>query len=430
MTVEIKIEHNKANASARTPLGLVVELTAPAVTQRPEIKRAPKSVVFVVDNSGSMSGPRIEMVRRAIIEQLVKFQEGDSLAIVKFDHDAHVVLEMDGFNESRIGEIRSVVNSIIEAGSTNLEAGYALGIRQAGLTAGKEGIETSIVLLSDGEANSGVTDPAILGRMAADAFELGITTSTIGIGEGYDERILVALADKGRGAHVAAYRLQQVGDAIAAEIDDLNSRTMMNAVIEVRLLNEFAGSDARVRCLTKLRDWTRVGCNGRGLVGDLPAEHKQNIAFELKLSGVGQQFVGTTKQAIEVSVTYNDGNTGHEVRSSRVFTVDVVADSAWVEPVRDADVVAEVRDLKLQNDKERVYELLNQGRSVEARAMLKRLNLDFEELTHMGLSNRNLDRMNMQFNSMVQSEAMDDAGLAKFLLASKLEREYDRKRRN
>ena len=430
MTVEIKIEHNKANASARTPLGLVVELTAPAVIQRPDVKRTPKSVVFVVDNSGSMSGPRIEMVRQAIIDQLTKFQEGDSLAIVKFDSHAHVVLEMAPFNESRIGEIRSAVNNIIESGNTNLEAGYQLGLQQARITAGREGIETSVLLLSDGEANNGITDPALLGRMAGHAFENGITTSTIGIGEGYDERILVALADKGRGAHVAAYRIQQVGDAIAAEIDDLNSRTMMNAVIEVRLLNEFAGPDARVRCLTKLRDWSRVGCNGRGVVGDLPGEHKQNIAFELKLSGVGQQFVGNTKQAIEVSVTYTDGNTGHEVRTARVLTVDVVADSAWVEPVRDADVVAEVRNLKLQRDKEVIYDLLNQGRSREARAMLKRLNLDIEELTRMGLSDRNLDRMNFEFNSMVQSEAMDDAGLAKFLLASKLEREYDRKRRN
>ena len=77
-----------------------------------------------------------------------------------------------------------------------------------------------------------------------------------------------------------------------------------------------------------------------------------------------------------------------------------------------------------------VYDLLQQGRAREARQMLKRLNLDIEQLTRLGLTQRNLERMNMQFSSMSQSELMDDAELSKYLLASKLEREYDRKRRN
>ena len=61
MNVEIKLEHNKAKATARTPLGLMVELTAPSVTVRPDQVRVAKSVVFVIDNSGSMAGPRLDI---------------------------------------------------------------------------------------------------------------------------------------------------------------------------------------------------------------------------------------------------------------------------------------------------------------------------------------------------------------------------------
>lgn len=430
MSVEIKIEHGKAMADARTPLGLVVELTAPAIVQRPGHQRPAKSVVFVIDNSGSMSGPRLDMVRGALTEQLAKFKAGDHIGIVKFDNTASVVLELTAFDPENTGTYRALINSVVDGGSTNLEAGYLLGLELARRTPAEAGIETSVVLLSDGEANSGVTDPVILGRIASEAFERGVTTSTIGIGEGYDERILVALADRGRGSHVAGYRLQLVADAIRAEIDDLNSRTMMNARIEVELVDEFAGVDARVRCLTKVRDWNRKRCLGVASIGDLPSEHKQNIAFQLKVSAPGLSFAGQAKQAIRVRVTYTDGNSGNEVVITREFALDVIARANWVEPQRDPDVVAEVRDLKLQNDKQAIYDLLQQGRAREARQMLKRLNLDIEQLTRLGLTQRNLERMNMQFSSMSQSELMDDAELSKYLLASKLEREYDRKRRN
>lgn len=430
MNVEIKLEHNKAKATARTPLGLMVELTAPSVTVRPDQVRVAKSVVFVIDNSGSMAGPRLDIVKRAVLEQLPKFKTGDRLAIVTFDNHAHVHLGLTNFHETELDFYRHVVNGIIDGGNTNLEAGYRLGLKEA-LTRveGTDG-ETTIILLSDGEANNGETNPAVLGRIASDAFEQGVTTSTIGIGDGYDERILVALADKGRGSHVAAYRVEQAATAIRDEIDDLNSRTMLNTRVEVTILDEFANNDARLRCLTKLREWNRAGCFGFGSVGDLPAEHKQNIAFELKLSRAGARFAGSRKQAVRVRVSYTDGNTGAEVVVERVFEVDVVDDLAWTDPVRDPDVVAEIRDLKLQQTKERIYELLNEGRGREARFLLERLNLDMEELMHLGLSPRNFDRMAMQVNSMMASAAMDDGHLSKFLLASKLEREYDRKRRN
>ena len=57
----------------------------------------------------------------------------------------------------------------------------------------------TIVLLSDGHANAGVTDPDALGGVARKAAQQAITTSTIGIGLGYDQRLLAAVARGGSG---------------------------------------------------------------------------------------------------------------------------------------------------------------------------------------------------------------------------------------
>ena len=428
MTIEIKFEHDKVNDQSRTALGALVELSAPQLVA--SINAAPrpkKSVIFVIDNSGSMEGHRLDIVKRAIIEQLPKFRTGDSLGIVTFSAEARLVMPLTVFRESEVGEYRARVESIHSDGNTNLEAGLRLGIDEADRR-GSEAGEALVILLSDGQANAGNTNPGDLGLFAAHAYELGITTATIGVGEGYDERILVALAENGRGNHAAAFQNAQAATAIRAEIEDLNARTMLDTRIEAELLPAFGGPDARVRCFTKVNHYDRKGCFAVATVGDLTAGQEKNIAFEFKLSAA-PQLTGSYARAIRIRVSYIDGNTQNRVELERIHEVQVVPAARWREPRRNPDVVAELRDLRLQKDKERIYELLQAGREREARALLARLNLDIAELSRMGLTSRNLARFSAQLDDLNTSSMLDADLLAKSMLASKFEREYDRKKR-
>ncbi len=51
---------------------------------------------------------------------------------------------------------------------------------------------STVLLVSDGHANVGVTDPAALAAVATDARRHGVGTSTLGFGLGYDERVMSA----------------------------------------------------------------------------------------------------------------------------------------------------------------------------------------------------------------------------------------------
>jgi Ca-activated chloride channel family protein len=428
VTTDIKFEHGKAKAESRTTLGALVELSAPELVASINAPQRPnKSVIFVIDNSGSMQGHRLDIVKRAIIEQLPKFRAGDSLGIVTFSSEARVVLPLTRFNESAVAEYRYQVEGIHADSNTNLEAGLRLGIEEADRR-GSESGDALVILLSDGQANSGNTNPGDLGLFVAHAYERGITTATIGIGEGYDERILVALSENGRGNHAAALQNAQAATAIRAEIEDLNARTMLDTRIEVELLNPFTGYDARVRCFTKVNELNRRDCRAIAVVGDLTAGQEKNIAFEFKLSAA-PNLVGQHVQAIRIRVSYTDGNTMNRVEFERIHEVEVVPAARWREPRRNPDVVAELRDLRLQKDKERIYELLQAGREREARALLDRLNLDLAELSRMGLTSRNLARFTSQIDELTMNSMLDADLLAKSMLASKLEREYDRKKR-
>jgi hypothetical protein len=69
----------------------------------------------------------------------------------------------------------------LDGGSTDLGGGWLKGLRAGGRPASAETINRSL-LLTDGLANRGITDPAHLAHHAAELRALGIVTSTRGRG--------------------------------------------------------------------------------------------------------------------------------------------------------------------------------------------------------------------------------------------------------
>ena len=57
-----------------------------------------------------------------------------------------------------------------------------------------------MLLLTDGLANEGITNPAQLAQMARQQREQGVTTTTFGVGMGYNEDLLSTDGSRGRGS--------------------------------------------------------------------------------------------------------------------------------------------------------------------------------------------------------------------------------------
>ena len=86
-------------------------------------------------------------------------------------------------------------------GRTNLSSGWLKGVEQ--LRGVDDGIRR-VVLLSEGHAKVGVAETATLARMAAEVAGSGISTTTIGFGDGFDEQVVTTVADSGGGSgHLA-----------------------------------------------------------------------------------------------------------------------------------------------------------------------------------------------------------------------------------
>ncbi|GAA3825007.1 VWA domain-containing protein [Streptomyces coacervatus] len=162
-------------------------------------ERPPAALTFVIDISGSMSEPgRLDLAQKSLDTMTDRLRDDDSVAIVTFSDKAEQVLPMTRLGGHR-GEIHDAIDSLEPTYSTNLGAGVETGYATA-VEGRREGATNRVVLVSDGLANNGDTDPdSILDRISMARREYGITLFGVGVGSDYGDALMERLADKGDG---------------------------------------------------------------------------------------------------------------------------------------------------------------------------------------------------------------------------------------
>lgn len=139
----------------------------------------------------------------------------------------------------------------------------------------------NVLLISDGQANAGIVDPDPLGGLAAKAHADGITTSTLGFGLGYDERLMSAIARGGTGNELFAEEPDTAVKLIAGEVDGLLSQVAQAGSLLVRI-------SPYVRAVAVVNELSSA-MTGDGLVtelGSFYAEEKRRIVLTLDVPGI------------------------------------------------------------------------------------------------------------------------------------------------
>ena len=220
---------------AADEVSLLLELTAPSSTT--EEVRAPAALVVVLDRSGSMAGERLLGAKRALVDVVERLDPRDTFGLVAFDDDAEVVFPAGPVRDK--AAICGAIAGIRPGGCTHLAAGYLRGLQEVRRAGG--GGTARVLLISDGHANAGVTDPVRLGEVASTAAASSVVTSTLGFGLGYDESLLGAIARSGSGAELFAEEADTAVGLIAGEVEGLLAHTVASASLLVHLAPEVAG---------------------------------------------------------------------------------------------------------------------------------------------------------------------------------------------
>jgi Ca-activated chloride channel family protein len=198
--------------------------------------RIPLNLSLVLDRSGSMAGEPLAAAIDAATMLVRRLRVEDSVSVVAYDDDVHVVAPPatgDG-QEDLVQRIAGIE----VGGMTNLSGGWLRGCELVTQNR-REGGVNRVVLLTDGQANVGITDPVRLAGLTRSATGQGISTTTIGFGPHFDEDLLRAMADAGQGGAYYIEKTDQASGVFEEELEGLLSIAAQNIRVAVR-----PGSDA------------------------------------------------------------------------------------------------------------------------------------------------------------------------------------------
>jgi Ca-activated chloride channel homolog len=331
----------------------MVELEAPTPTSEANevAVHVERVAVVVVDRSGSMSGSRLLAAKKALLQLVDRMDDRDRLGVVVFDDEATVIAPAGPVGEQGKDVLRTSIAAMHTGGSTDLGSGYLRGLQEARRVVGDAG--ATVVLLSDGHANTGVVDPMTFRGIAAQAAADGITTSTIGIGVGYDDDILAEAAMGGGGNHSFAIDPDQAGAAIIGEFEGLLSKTVQNIsvlvapsshVSEINILNDLAGYVVDSQIMTD--------------IGDLYAGENRRLVVSFEVPGIAE--LGMV-QIAQLTFSYTAMPSLEQHTVTVPVTVNVVPADVAAQRVPKPEVVREKLFLATQVDKREAEEALVRG---------------------------------------------------------------------
>jgi Ca-activated chloride channel homolog len=272
-TLQARSDRRYIRSTHRSERFVLVELEAPPAAHKPQ--RDPVNLAFVLDRSGSMSGQKLELAKRAVETAVDRLLPTDRFSIVCYDDRIDVVV--DGTTASREGKTNAIdrLRSIDARGSTDLAGGWLRGAEQVALGQLAQGVNR-VLLLTDGLANVGITDPAELAKHASELRSRGVNTTTFGVGEDFDEGLLQSMADAGGGHFYFIENASQIQDHIATEVGELLAVVARDAVLELT-----APDGLEVAALSPYPIEQR-GARHHVLVGDLVAEQRLEVVLRVR----------------------------------------------------------------------------------------------------------------------------------------------------
>ncbi len=275
MAVLAELERSKLPPSGGpTHLRVTLRSTANKPAARPHL-----SVHLVLDVSGSMKGEPIQRAREAARALVDKLDANDDFSLVTFSSDAEVKA-VDGPVGARRDQLKKTIEGIVEGGGTNISKGLELGYAQAKTKSIPEDAVRVVLLLSDGRANAGTLGTEAISKLALDAFQDGVQTSSFGLGEDYDGELMSAIANEGAGGYYYLRNPDQITPALTTEMD--RRLDPVATAVEVRVRLKKGVELLAVYGSKKLTGSEAARVRAQEVAADKQAEKRDHIASDRK----------------------------------------------------------------------------------------------------------------------------------------------------
>ncbi len=325
----------------------------------PADRRVPVNVSFVIDRSGSMSGQKLEDAKQAALMGIERLSDDDIVSVVAYDSTVSVPLPPTRAKD-RV-DIEAAIRGIRSGGNTALFAGVSQGAEQLRRFLDRNQVNR-VILLSDGLANVGPSSPGELASLGWSLSHEGISVTTIGLGLGYNEDLMVQLAQGGSGFHYFAEDSSELARIFDYELG--NARSVVAQEVWIR-----------IHCRDGVRPRKIYGrdgvIDGQVLSVDLSqlyAGFENYVLVELDVPSLD---AGEVRPLVDVTAGYRDLTTREQDQQEQSLTVRGTASVSDVARNVDADVMVAVTEYLSAEQYQLAMDLRDQGETERARQILR-----------------------------------------------------------
>ena len=310
---------------------------ASGLPERPRL-----NLSIVIDRSGSMSGQPLHEAKRAAAFMIDSLKATDRASVVVYDDTVSVLAENRHVeNKNRF---KAAIAQVDSGGSTNLHGGWLKGAEETAKRLAPK-YTSRVLLLSDGQANAGrTTSTKEIARQCAQLADSGVTTSTYGLGSGFNEELMVAMARSGRGNGYYSQTAEHLMERFHEEFSLLSALCARSVRL---LLTPLPGIRFEMLNLYE------TAKDGSWRLPDLAYDGEAWAAVRLYLGSASLPAAGETLALLQGSVVYLDLK-GFECQTPEVWlTLPVVTEKEFKKVPVNGDVVRRVTEAeaaKLQED--------------------------------------------------------------------------------
>ena len=200
-------------------IDVMVRVQAPDQPEGSKAKITPKRLSLVVDRSGSMSGQPLYEALKCVGHIAACMTPLDRISVVVYDDTINVLMPLGPITSP--DAINRLLATVDSGGSTNLFGGWESGAQQ--LEAGSDGSISRVILLSDGQANQGLVEIDAIEKHCREWLAKGVSTTTVGLGRGFNEDLMIAMARAGGGQQYYGQTASDLFDSFDEELSLLQA---------------------------------------------------------------------------------------------------------------------------------------------------------------------------------------------------------------
>lgn len=345
------------------------------------------NICLAIDCSGSMQGAKFEQAKQSASILARSLAPNDLISIVTFE--ARVRVELSPTPASELEKIEKVIQSIRLGSATFLYS----ALKQAHKVVSKNSKSSTsrIVLLTDGIPTDNENTQDYIDRCNEIRKE-GITVSPIGLGDQYNENLLLAIGDSGGGEwkHVTNPQID-LPDFLRQQLSDMANTVMVSPqlIFETIPGAEIMDIYSVKPHLTRMELPQRENNRYSFLIRDIIKGQDQTIALRLKIPSQPSgeyNLLSTTiaNTTTNLSVTYTDDPTLYSVETDpnpRIQLLSVNAETQ-IGKIVDGDEAAREQVTKILTNI--ASETQTKIISGETRVILDKVQSDLEKTRLIG----------------------------------------------